>query len=215
MSDEKKYVCGEPLDMTSRVFLGEKVIHKESGNVYTVAGLIYNCAYKTPVFLFENYRAHYAPEDYCRVIPVEEQFEWVFENADNIPFKELSAEDMKKIVDAFLSYDQIVEELTLSKDWKPVEECATYVSGIYRVKRKVVATPLDIPWQHIKDVFKYAAMDKSGYVYLYENKPYIEEGDFAWYWETGTDYLNFTHHFNIQTDGIDWKRSLTKRPEGV
>lgn len=220
MSDEKKYVCGEPLTRYSRVSLGEKVIHKRSGEVYEVADMMWNASRPTPgdadrVLLFVNYRGYYSIEQYCRAVPVKEQFEWVFENVVQTPFRDLSAEEMKLIVDAFASYEQIVEELTPREGWKPVEECTTHISGVYRVKRKVVATPLDIPWNLIDVRWKWAAMDNTRDVYLYECEPHTRATHGVWSTSYESRFKLISDCLQLNTEGIDWNRSLTKRPKGV
>ena len=78
--------------------------------------------------------------------------------------------------------------------------------GIYRTRPR----QLVIPWEHIKQEYKWAAMDESGSVWVYEGKP--KAGDSAWGYSGGLDGIGA---LNINTTGIDWRESLTARPEGV
>ena len=226
--DSDMYVCGESLDGNSRVGLGERVVHRESKEVYTVAGLIYNSAHQKPVFLFENFKAHYPVEQYCRAVlkeqpkeesnVEEEQFEFLFENKDKVQFKDLSAEQMKLIVDAIYSVDHIVEVASTRCDKWYLKESPDWLgASSYRVKRKAACkTPLDIPWELIDKKYNYAAMDAPGQVVcLYSKEPYVTEGSDVWYMRADCSLVTLPKWFNIDTTGINWKRSLTKRPEGV
>lgn len=78
--------------------------------------------------------------------------------------------------------------------------------GIYRTPPR----QLVIPWEHIKPEYKWAAMDEIGSTWVYENKP--EMLDSSW---TSGDGLDGIDALNIDTTGIDWRESLTARPEGV
>lgn len=216
MSYETKYECGEQLDNFSQVSVGEKVIHKESGDLYEVAGLLWsNDAIAGNVLRFKNHLANYPIVQYCRAVPVKEQFEWVFENIGNVPFKDLQAEQMQLIVSAYTKenhvaevlYDGQWEEKHLRRNFDGTLLPQNFFSeSVYRVKREVVETPLDIPWEHVKEDFKYAAMDENGDVWVYEGLPV--RGSEQWFGDVGIELKAI----NILTDGINWKNSLTKRP---
>ena len=211
MSYEMKYVRGEPLyDEISGKFAevrkGDKITDENSSKVYTVNSAYFDCGEMR--FCVEEKYGWIGAQHYYRAIPVEEKFEWVFENAECTPLRDLPTEELKAVVDAFETTDYVVETLTPG-GWLQVMMPYLATPTCYRVKRKIVDTPLDIPWKHINRRWKWAAMDKSGSVYLYENKPSVGETYYKW------ACVSCDRHFNIQTDGIDWKRSLTKRPEGM
>lgn len=85
-------------------------------------------------------------------------------------------------------------ELSLNTDWK------------YREPVK----KLNIPWEHIKHEYIYAAMDSGDDIIVFEDKPSVEGGSF-----TNTGKWAYVTGLNIDTDGIEWKESLTIRPAPV
>lgn len=151
--DSGMYVCGEPLyEEVSKTFVnvrkGDKVVHKHGGRVFTACSAYFDRS--DLLFCVDEAHGWSSAKGYCRAVlkeqpkeesnMEEEQFEWVFANEDKVKFGDLSAEQMKLIVDAYLSYEQVVEKHVIRREsyWAPMEECVTHVSGIYRVKRKVV-----------------------------------------------------------------------------
>ncbi|MDF7671143.1 hypothetical protein PT276_08065 [Orbaceae bacterium ESL0721] len=82
----------------------------------------------------------------------------------------------------------------------------------YRIKPK--ATPLPIPWEVIPSNWKFAAMDSDGEVFIFTGEPYILERGLQW-WCRSAFEVRFADILKIDTTGIDWRKSLTKRPEGV
>ena len=77
--------------------------------------------------------------------------------------------------------------------------------GIYRTRPR----QLVIPWEHIKEEYKWAAMDSDEEVAVYQNKPDIAGGEWI-----GANY-EYISALTIPTTDIDWRESLTARPEGV
>lgn len=148
-------------------------------------------------------------EEYSQM-NAEDQCEWLLENPAGKMTKELSAQELKVLYDAAwtcnYNKDVIVEYKNSLGYWRSHTDLTPKHYEIYRVKRKVVATPLDIPWSIIDDAYNYAAMDKSCKVYFYDSEP--EEGDEAWYPTNLFDKSPLKHDI----DGVNWKRSLTKRP---
>lgn len=82
-------------------------------------------------------------------------------------------------------------------------------------------TPLKIDeniWDLIDHKWQYAAMDENGNIFLYLKEPVIEKN----YWiilmgEDGeerklSDFVLLNEIFNIDTTGVIWNKSLTKRP---
>ena len=147
----------------------------------------------------------------------EQQYEWVIKNERHLRLHELPADDLKTVVVSSLLGDHVVEVL-LTEGWAkketPYGVCTNLrPESVYRVSRKVTLTPLDIPWKHIAGIWKYAAMDEKGDVYLYEDKPHVWKGEKVWrQWASRTWCV--AHYLSINTDGINWETSLTVRPEG-
>lgn len=86
----------------------------------------------------------------------------------------------------------------------------TFFGGnVYRLN-PAPCTPIDLPWEWIDDRYQWAAMDEDGYLWLYTAEPQISAK--RWCFEYGGyHYLNDI--LKIDTTGIDWRTSLTKRPE--
>lgn len=165
----------------------------------------------------EDYEAAYKgtqqPEKEEKVVEsTEDQFEWILENTDKKPTKDLSAEELKELYDAMYSGDNmvIIEVLCDTQyTWHTTECHAPYGGTSYRVKRKVKDTPLTISWKWIDPKWNWAAMDGPGVVFLYEKQPKL--GGIIW----TTNWRGAVLEYNppaLIKDGIDWKRSLTKRP---
>ena len=74
-----------------------------------------------------------------------------------------------------------------------------------------MSAPLNIPWEHIKPQYKWAAMDASGDIDVFEDKPDISGS--GW-WVKSCEGLGFSclDALNIDTTSIDWRESLTQRP---
>ena len=78
---------------------------------------------------------------------------------------------------------------------------------LHRDYRKPVKK-LNVPWEHIKPEYKWAAMDENGEVYVYVGKPEIQTENYT----SNRDYENIGA-INVGTDGVDWRESLTERPD--
>lgn len=93
------------------------------------------------------------------------------------------------------------------------DDCSILMDYKYRIKSKPITTPLPISrelWSYIDKRWRFIAMDRSKLIYLYEEKPTASDG--MWLPEDGS-YSQCP--LNINTDGINWEKSLTERPEGV
>lgn len=77
----------------------------------------------------------------------------------------------------------------------------------YRARRR----QLVIPWEVIKPNFKWAAVDKNGILYAYQGDPPELSDDFWMGVVRGDKHSLFA--LSIDTTGIDWRESLTQRPE--
>ena len=86
----------------------------------------------------------------------------------------------------------------------------------YRIKPKE-QKKLNIPWELIKPEFTQAAMDENGEVFVFTQKEisFIATGRYWCFndWYGGICFC-ISESLTIDTDGIDWKESLTLRPEG-
>ena len=142
----------------------------------------------------------------------EDQFEWVVENPDKKPTKYLSAEELKALYDAMYGDGMVITEVLCDTQntWHTTGGHAPFRLGVYRVMRKIMDTPLDIPWKFVDKKYNYAAMDGNESVWFTDKEPYIESSTDA-SWTSKGVYVEksiLTH----DTSGINWKRSLTKRP---
>lgn len=129
-------------------------------------------------------------------------------NEDKKPFRDLTPEERGEIVEAWLS-GQVQGYIPNTGEW---EDCGPvdfiYTLQAYRTKPR----QLVIPWEVIKPEYKWAAMDGDGEVYLYGEKPKHESDQ--WCISDGKAIMA-NSVINIDTAGIDWRESLTERPEGV
>lgn len=91
------------------------------------------------------------------------------------------------------------------------DDCSIFMGYEYRIKSK--PTPLPISrdlWSHIDKRWRFIAIDRSGTMYLFLDKPTARDG--LWLPVGGV----YSHcPLNINTDGIYWETSLTERPEDV
>lgn len=124
-------------------------------------------------------------------------------NEEKKAFRDMTPEERSEIVEALLVGE--VETHGYGEWQGPVSLIAP--DAIYRTKpRKLV-----IPWEVIRPEYKWAAMDEDGGVWFFTHKPKIDGEDL--YWSCGGDFCQSA--LNIDTAGIDWRESLTERPEGV
>lgn len=85
--------------------------------------------------------------------------------------------------------------------------------GNFKYRINPNPTPLPISrelWSYIDKRWRFIAIDKSGTMYLFLDKPTARDG--IWL-PVGGVYSQCP--LNINTDGINWETSLTERPEGV
>lgn len=123
-------------------------------------------------------------------------------NQEKKAFRDMTPEERSAIVEALLH--DAAEEIIANK-WKEPYSNVSF-GGIYRTRPR----QLVIPWEHIKPEYKWAAMDQSGSVWVYEQKPEIEVLGWA-----GEGILECADALIIDTTGIDWRDSLVQRPDGV
>jgi hypothetical protein len=130
-----------------------------------------------------------------------------FLNENKIQFKDLTDEEKLLIINEKMKGNV---EYSLGNGWDQALDFELSFKYIYRTKPKPIKK-LNIPWQFIKPEFKWAAMDNDGEVYLHIDKPSFGSQD----WVTNSGYCRIDHKLNIDTTGVDWKTSLTQRPEGL
>lgn len=125
-------------------------------------------------------------------------------NHEKKAFRDLTPDERSAIVEAWLKGD--VEYYShASEDWQEKGDSGLYSETVYRTRPR----QLVIPWEHIKPEYKWAAMDESGVVWMHKEEPGIcKDG-----WFSTGNYASAI--LNINTTGIDWRESLTARPEGV
>ena len=96
--------------------------------------------------------------------------------------------------------------------WKPSDSNCIFLNTEYRIVPKPTSLITREMWAMIAPEWKWAAMDGDGEVHFYTDEPCISIRD--WMWTCGGgDYCNSV--LAINTDSINWERSLTERPEDV
>lgn len=121
----------------------------------------------------------------------------------------MNTEDKIKVMQAFLEGEEI-EARAGESDWHHIEDPSwNWASMEYRIKEKNYS--LDIPWDLIKDKWRWAAMDGDGEIFLYTEMP--SPATYGWVCPKG---YYFNCHLKIsKPDTKYWRRTLTERPKGV
>lgn len=126
-------------------------------------------------------------------------------NHERKAFRDMTPEERSAIVEAWL--DGGVETFGVT-EWLPAASNFIVHDLPYRTRPR----QLVIPWEVIKPEYRWAAMDADGEVYAFDIRP----SDDADQWvPTGDNAIMINGVINIDTTGIDWRESLTARPEGV
>ena len=95
------------------------------------------------------------------------------------------------------------------EEWRASDAKCVYVDSNYRINSHELPIAKAM-WAMIDKEWKWAAKDSNGDVSFYKEEPFI----IGRYWCSMSD----DHALNVltlNTDGIDWRKSLTKRPEWV
>lgn len=79
----------------------------------------------------------------------------------------------------------------------------------YRIKSHELPITREM-WAMIDKKWKWAAKDNDGGVWFYVGRP--SKSDYCWHEDSEGCALNA---LVLNTEGIDWRKSLTRRPEGV
>ena len=96
--------------------------------------------------------------------------------------------------------------------WSTSTHDVMSIDSVYRIKSHELPIVKEI-WATIDKKWKWAAMDGDGEVYFYTDEPYIHtNNDGFWSVRVGRWIKSI---LVINADGIDWRKSLTRRPEGV
>jgi hypothetical protein len=123
-------------------------------------------------------------------------------------------EDQEHMVQILLARMQNVPvECKGPHGWFILDSNCLYLDANYRIASK--PTPLPITremWAMINEMWKYAAMDEGGNVYLYSNRPSSTVSDGKW---CSCGWSKIGCPLAISLDDINWKHSLTERPEDV
>lgn len=112
------------------------------------------------------------------------------------------------VMSAFLEGKEIqAQEKDKDYGWETIfgEPSWDFARSHYRIKPR---KKLDIPWNLIKPEYKWAAMDRDGWIHVYAVRPETQE---EW-WISKYDSINIGA-LAIDTDGVQWQDSLTQRPE--
>lgn len=133
--------------------------------------------------------------------------EYIIENAGRVPFRDMCEANQIAILNAKLNVPESVEWHN-GRYWNDSEEACVAFGNAYRVR--AIATPLNIPWEWIAPEWDWAAMDASKVVYFFNYSPMAGAAG-VWVCNSG-NYLNVRNILNIDTTGIDWRRSKTRRP---
>lgn len=133
-----------------------------------------------------------------------------FLNTELKPYNALTREEKHSLFDAML--DDNFQEYYDCCEWRDSNVIYFWANGVYRTKPKEYKK-LDIPWQHIDEKWKWAAMNEDGWVGFYETKPkwkiyYSNDWDV----DNNGDYC-ITAVLKLDTTGIVAEHSLTQRPE--
>jgi len=126
-------------------------------------------------------------------------------NHEKKAFRDMTPEERSAIVEAHAAENA---EILISESWVEADNEVILPKYAYRTRPR----QLVIPWEHIKPEYKWAAMDAVGGLYIYTHKPEQDSDDYIPC--VGCMAANIGS-LNIDTTGIDWRESLTARPEGV
>jgi hypothetical protein len=104
-------------------------------------------------------------------------------------------------------------ERKLDNDWCWSNPGDLFLDLEYRIAPKPTSLPIPHKmWAMIDKKWKYAAMDDDGDVFFYNNKPVLTTTRGTWCCDGGGAIGSV---LAINIGGINWKQSLTKRPEDV
>lgn len=133
-------------------------------------------------------------------------------NHERKAFRDMTPEERSAIVEAWLAGD--VEYYShASDDWQEKGNSGLYSETVYRTRPR----QLVIPWDVIREDIAWFLISPKGRKWgitqsCYGTKPVLDED--GWTCDGGSSWFSLDG-LNIDTTGIDWRESLTARPEGV
>lgn len=131
----------------------------------------------------------------------------VFLNENLKPYDALTREEKHILLDNDI--DGTAEFYNHLSKWELKRHRWFDFDTIYRTKPKEYKK-LNVPWQHINELYKYATMDAHGWVYLFAEKPRFKNDS----WDCACPSADALC-LQLDTTGIVAEHSLTSRPEGV
>lgn len=128
-------------------------------------------------------------------------------------FGELSREEQHVLFDAYLDGKEIErDEAPANSMWRVILMPCWNLVSTYRIKPVPLTEP-SIDWSAVSKECKYLARSKSGYGYLFKNRPHMM---YNVGWAGQTSSLSAAEVFTSYVAGTcDWQDSLVQRPEGV
>lgn len=129
-------------------------------------------------------------------------------NHEKKAFRDMTPEERSAIVEALI--DRNLEE-NLGDGWKK----ASYIHPLYAYRTR--PRQLVIPWDVIREDIAWFLVSPKGRKWgvtqsCYGTKPILDED--GWICDGGSSWFSLDG-LNINITGIDWRESLTARPEGV
>ena len=118
----------------------------------------------------------------------------------------LLSEEMKE---AFHKCDEF-EHYNCQGFWCSYNRGQIFANSIIRKKPAPLTKPV-IPWDVIKDEFKWAARDEIGSIWVYERKPELKVPVGEWISRACHRVLGF--ELRVDPGTCDWKDSLVERPK--
>lgn len=130
-------------------------------------------------------------------------------NYEKKAFRDMTPEEMGAIAEAIIA-GEIEYWSAFSRKWMTPGRAMGGLDfeAVYRTRQK----QLVIPWEHIRPEYKWAAMGRRNEVKLFIEKPKMDHGRWI---SANCGGFNYLDVLRIDKDGIDWRESLTARPEGV
>lgn len=97
--------------------------------------------------------------------------------------------------------------------WSTSTHDVMSIDLVYRIKPQSHELPITRDmWAMIDKKWKWAAKDENDRIYFYTDEPCVFGNDNYWCVRGGCCIKSI---LAINVEGIDWRKSLTRRPEGV
>lgn len=127
-------------------------------------------------------------------------------NEEKKAFRDLTPKERGEIVEAWIASG--IEAWT-GNEWTSQRARVSHLYDLcaYRIRPR----QLVIPWEVIRPEYKWAFISPKGIVAFSEVMPGFTGDEWLCPWPGAYNAIML----NIDTTGIDWRESLTERPEGV